>query len=365
MFEAGPGLGVIACRRAPREWTVGVTNNSWKQAPLRIVSHAGPIASVRELPIDSSERGAPGHLPSAVRSAAIGANTESTISGGDIRIFRVTLEDETAVEIPHRVPPPAPAGRILNLCHPVSLKRALLERPTFLQHYDGLMLDWRYLAERDKAALESEGAWLKRQSVRVVVDLTSGLNLYPDLRLLDNIDTDYESSMSTIVDVMGKMAALHSRDLVLSLHRSPENNFTTEQTQASFETTLRRLAAMAAVQSITLHLRVGSGKPPASAREALKLLQTIGAANVKLALNPLEPAPVDAEHIGLWTAAAPSRDISGEIWTRSTPIAGVPLDNVRKALASAPAVPLVFDAVYSSQDDEYRDARAIERTPVN
>ena len=238
MFEAGRDLHVIACRKSRGIYTVGVLNNTLRPLPLRIVSRCGPIQSIRELPLDISERGAPGHLPPGVDTAMIGANGPQTIAGHDVRIFEVRLEREVAEEIPHVVPPKRPRGRILPLRKICSLKEEILARPTFFDHFDGVLVDWRYLHDRRIESVREEAAWLGRQGLRVIVDLTSGVNSYPDLRLTNNLAADYAASMSAVDDVLAKMTALDARELVLSSYRQPESNLTEAQTAAAIETTI-------------------------------------------------------------------------------------------------------------------------------
>ncbi len=93
------------------------------------------------------------------------------------------LQETGVEEIQHRAPPPRLRGRILTLRHATSIKEEILARPTFFEHFDGVCVDWSYLHERERVALEKETGWLKRQGVRVVVDLSSGVNLYPTLAL--------------------------------------------------------------------------------------------------------------------------------------------------------------------------------------
>jgi len=126
--------------------------------------------------------------------------------------------DRRPGHLSHQAPPPRPRGRLLPLRHAASIKEEILARPTFFEHFDGVCLDWSYLHEREKAALQSEHGWLKRQGVRLVVDLSSGVDLYPTLRLMDNLHEDYTNSLAAIKDVLGKMDALGAADLMLSLH---------------------------------------------------------------------------------------------------------------------------------------------------
>ena len=149
-------------------------------------------------------------------------------------------------------PPPAPKGRALPLGNPASLQEAILRRPTFFQHFDGVIVDWRYLDARDVAALTREAAWLKRQGVRIYVDLRSGLNLFPDLRLTSNDPERFPESLARITQIMDKMGAQGAADLLVCLHRQPENSFPIAQTNASFAESLKTLAAEAATRKITV-----------------------------------------------------------------------------------------------------------------
>jgi hypothetical protein len=164
LFEAGRDLHVITCRKAPGRYTVGILNNTLRPLPMSIASRCGPIESVHEIPLDASERGALGHLPPGVDSAAIGANSAQTIAGGDVRIFDVRLKQELAVELPHAVPPPRPRGRILPLRKACSIKEEILARPTFFAHFDGALIDWRYLHDRSMESMAREAGWLGRRT---------------------------------------------------------------------------------------------------------------------------------------------------------------------------------------------------------
>jgi hypothetical protein len=367
----GEGLSVINCRKGAGEFTIGIANNTWREQPFRLESLCGTIASLRELPLDASEAGGPGQTPEVVDGLKLGKNTTNTIAGGDVRIYAVKVRETGIEEIQHQPPPPRPRGRLLPLRHASSIKEEILARPTFFEHFDGVCVDWSYLHEREKAALEKEHRWLKRQGARIVVDLSSGIDLYPTLRLIDNVHEDYTSSMAAIRDVLGKMETLGTTDLILSLHRFPENNFTDEQTRAAFTATLKAVAAQAAERGVTLHLRVGFGKPPWSLAESFEWLDRVGAPNLKLAvctalLDQNPPAPEVAtrlkDKLGLWLVAASNNDVAGKMWDAHGPIhsARNP-EALARLLALSPGTPIVLDALYANQDEEYLDAVALDK----
>jgi len=254
------------------------------------------------------------------------------------------------------------------------VKEQILARPTFFEHYDGVILDWRYLHDREKAVLQQEAGWISRQGLRVFVDLSSGLNLYPTLRLVDNLQADYGQSVAAVGAVMMKMQILGSHDLILSLHRYPENNFTTEQTQESIEKTLRNMAAEAGKLGITLHLRMALGKPPWSLKEIDALMGKIGVDNLRLAgstalLSRAERSPEATQilktRLGLWLLAAPQVDVAGKLWNVHAPLYGwAEGSQAAEWVSLVPRAPIVMDAVFANQDEEYLDAQALERLRV-
>jgi len=367
----GEGLSLITCRKQAGEYTIGVANNTWQEQPFRLESLCGQVEALRELPLDQSEKGAVGQTPIGVDAAPLGTSGEGKIAGGDARLFAVKVKETGVEDIQHVTPPPRPRDRFLPLRRATSIKEEILARPTFFEHFDGVCVDWRILHERERAALQNEARWLKRQGLRIIVDLSSGLNLYPTLRLLNNIPADYGTSMGVWSDVLAKMEIVGARDLVFTLHRDPENNFTGEQANAGYTSTLKNLAARAAARGVTLHLRMGPGKPPRNFAEAFHWLDPVDAPNLKLAVGtamltdklPQEEMPAWLkDRLGMWLVAAPQTDIAGKVWNPHAPLHSLrDLKATAQWLATAPSAPKILDAVYGNQDDEYLDAMILDR----
>lgn len=367
---SGEGLSLITCRRGAGDYTVGVMNTTWREQPLRIDSHCGPVEALRELPLDQSERDGEGWTPIGIAADQLGTSRDGTIAGGDVRIFRIRVAEAGVEEVPHVVPQPRPRGRILTLRGSASIKEHVLTRPTFFQHFDGVCIDWRLLHDRDPAAVRREAPWVRRQGLRVVVDLSSGLDLFPTLRLIDNDAADHQASAAAISDVLTKMEILAARDLVLTLHRDPENNVTGAESNARFTAALKRLAAEARTRGVTLHLRLGPGKPPRNFAEAHHWLDLANEPNLTLAvetamLDDLRPETDKpgwlTDRLGLWLVAGGRRDVAGARWDTHAPLhRSDARESTAAWLATAPDVPLVLDAVFADQDEEYRDAVAVE-----
>src|SRR5208337_1589111 len=224
----------------------------------------------------------------------------------------------------HVAPPARPRGRALPLRDARSIKEQVLARPSFFEHFDSVVVDWRYLRQREKEELQRESGWIGRQGLTLLIDLTSGINLFPDLCLVDNlVNQDYSASLAAIEDVMGKMEILHARDLILALHRYPGNNFTKEQTWQSFETTLRHLCERARGKELTIHLRLRASTPPEDLKKAVELVERVGAPNLHLApstafllakkVDLREATRLLGGQVGLWLVNAPQTDIAGRV----------------------------------------------------
>jgi hypothetical protein len=206
----------------------------------------------------------------------------------------------------------------------------------------------------------------------VLVDLSPGVNLFPDLRLVDNIKEEYEASLVVIDDIMSKMTILGASDLITSLHRQPENNFTDAQTQAGFEKALRWICDAAGKHGITIHLRTRTlaHRPYQEVKTAANLVQAIGAANLKLAastgvmlargITPNQAKQMIAGRVGLWLVSSIDKDVAGVAWNANASIADCDrLPTLKEYLLLAPNATAVLDAVYDGWDAEYRDANAL------
>jgi len=371
LFDAGRHLSLIAGRKAPGDYLLCICNNSLWPQPLNIASNIGPIESMQEIPVDQSEKTAVGYLPEGFENASIGTSAADQIAGGDVRVFSVRVGEKQVQEIPHAVPPPRPKNRILSLRKAFSIKEEILSRPTFFQHFDGVMIDWKYLRQKETAALQKEAGWLLRNKVKIIVDLSSGINLYPDLRLVNNIESEYQASMAAIADVMNKMKLLGAADLILSIHRSIENNFSSTQFQTALQDTFEKLLQQAESLDLTLYCRPLpiAGKAD-NLSPAVDFIRKMGSPRLRLAANtalvwhkkntPENLAEQLRGSVGLWLVAAPQYDLIGRLWNLHGLLAESEFkDPILALLGEAPDCPMIFDGNFENQDQEYMDNSVI------
>lgn len=305
-------------------------------------------------------------------------------------MFSVSLSEN--VELIPAVPPPVVHTSLALPIEPrPSLQEAILLRPTLKQRCGGVVVDWRYVERTDAQTLQSEGRWAFRQNISIIVDFTSGLNLYPDLRLCGNSVREFEASKGRMKSVFAKMAtkvnassateasAIYSHDAIYSLHRTPENYYTAEQCLKDFAAASLELSTVAAQLSIRLHLRVGEDdKPPADISSAMAFLASVGTApNLDLAVSTarlvaqnVTPSMVDSTKVGVWLVAGPANDpFNGGVLSVHGPVAEMaPADlNATRGLVEVrrPGSIVVADAslpaeLIDGEDLEYAELRAIE-----
>jgi sugar phosphate isomerase/epimerase len=171
------------------------------------------------------------------------------------------------------------------------------------------------------------------------------------------------------------MELLRASDLILALHRFPENHFDKDQSWKSFEVTLRRLCEQAGKRKMTLHLRLGPGRPPGNIEEAVGFVDRVSAANLRLApstawmlaknVDPQKAATQLADKVGLWLVSSFKTDAAGVLWNTNAPIGESKTGQaLAKILSIARQAPIVFDAVYKNQDEEYAEVRALTRLGI-
>ena len=377
------GLSVVSCRRGRGEWTVCVMNNTWEERPFALTSHVGRILSREELPTATDERAAVGFAPNVLTNLVVGADTDRTIAAGGLRIFRVRVdEDDRVTEIPEAKPPRNFSSHVLALRGHDSIKEQVLRRPTFFRHYGGVMVDWTYLKRRDIKEVREERNWIGLQGLKVVVDASSGFNLYPDLRLVKNDPLETGRTDARLSDLFEKMAALGAKDLVIALSKRPETNMSWSEAEKAMQERVAEISALAEKRGVTLHLRQSlkrvTGDPQQLkaylADGKVKLAPSLAAISlccerkrnlVEYILRPGEPKYDACGKAAIYLLAAPAEDANRQLWSLHHPLASqttVDAEAFRsylKLLKSKDAL-LVYDAVYADADEEYRDARCLE-----
>jgi hypothetical protein len=361
LFSVGGDLGFITCRKGPGDYTVGVFNNSLQSKPFQIASHCGPLRKITEQTLGRDMRSAPGYWPHEFQNNDGGRSDVANISGGDVRLFSVQVDEAGLRVLPQATPPARPVGRLLALRGISDLREEVLRRPTFFEHFDGVKLDWTYVLRSDPEQLKRDRPWLERQQLSLVVDFTPGLNHFPDLTLLDLLPAPYADSVARMDDVFAKMEMAGITHAVIGTHMPPEFGATPEQVEASFKRGLRDLCRRAKERGITLDLQNRTGRWRGSVPEILRLIDELGADNLRFALNTSCAEVTDSlkqagERLGLVLVSAPDRRLP-EI-QQPAGSSGMDLSALR-----ALTVPVVLDGDYAGPDEVFKEVTAVWGPP--
>lgn len=278
-------LSVVTNHLSDDQYMVLVSNPFMEEQPLGLVSPNAPILDTREVPLDQSEKAQTGYLPDGFEGTDLGRSTDVTIAGVDTRLFEVRLAPRGSIRnIPRLAPKARPKGLALHLRHPEhSIRQSILLRPTFFQHYDSVVVDYAYFSSKEQTFLSSEGEWLRQQGVRLYVDASPSINLFPGLKLT-NDTPDGTNGVDPLLHLLEKMAVMKAHDLVISLHILPSGQSRPES-ELQVNTSLHLLANSAGQRNITLHM-LDTPKNPFSLLSTSRWLQEIGLdSSMKFVLN--------------------------------------------------------------------------------
>ena len=377
-FERGEGLALVTCRRAKGEYTVCVMNSTWEPRPMKLVAKAGRILGVEELPTPDDVKGERGYAPKAFKGYSAGASTADTIAGGDVRLFRVKLDEAGAVEeLPEAVERPNATGSCFVMRGNGGLEDAAIERPTFFRHYDTMLVDWRWFEMRTDEEIVRQANFAKLQGLKVIVDFRSGLNFYPDLRIdTEKSERRTAETLRRMGETLRKAALVGSREAVVSEDRGKDG----PKGVAALDDGFRQLLALPEAKGWTFHQcgnvfreyrynlqedwhasdpfanacaraeRLGTPAFKPAYRVAAELFLQGDAKKVA--------AEIAAKKPDLVFLAAPGIDRNGRVFSLAKPLSGwtdaAGAEAIRAAVRTAGSR-VVYDALYADRNDEFGD----------
>ena len=368
------GLSFVTCRRGKGDYTIMIANNTWEQRPLSFQSAAGKVVKITELTTTDKVTKKPGYKPETLEDRDLGEDTATTIAGGSVRLFRVQTDDANVVEIAAETPPANPTGRILYLRSNETVKDEILRRPGFFRHWDGVMVDWRYVFTRDDEALKEERNWIDLQGLKILVDFRSGLNLFPDYRFTGAHAAEEARSRTAFDKLLRKCTILGAKTVVIRRHRAAMEGSRVAEANAKFMDGLRYFCDKAGACGVTVRIC----RDWDNHCDAQDLVQKIGMEHVKIADSlaahvrkyPNSPiGSLSSEAGDFWFLGMAGRDLLSNVVNPYAydrlPLAsdpdGVSGAGVARILGARQGVTLVFDAEYVDRDAEWRDVKLFEK----
>jgi len=257
-------------------------------------------------------------------------------------------------------------------------------RPTFFQHFDSVIVDYSYVMSKDNEFLVTEAKWASQQNLKIYVDASPAIDLFPNLRLVNNSVTDFNVSFTSLQRLLQKLALYRASNLIISLHRVPENDITYSATLQGFDTTLHTLLQLANAKGIKMHLRDAVKNPTGSIGGTYLWLKNCSLeSSIKIAPNlaliwqqPLSDISNIIKDAPLFFLNTPQSDLYKNRYTVNNPIYDQH-DNVTKPLTElcsirtcpyhkgTNVIPLVIDANLPTLEDEYLEVNWLETFLIN
>jgi hypothetical protein len=405
LFTSSANLSLVPTYTSKDQFYLLVSNPELREQPLKLLSPQGTITGLKEIPLDQSEKGAEGYLPDGFEGADIGHSTNTTIAGGDTRLFAAILSSDSLHFLPKVQPKPRPIGVALHLRHiDRSIRYEVLLRPTFFQHYDSVVVDYSYLITKDDEFLKQESRWLKQQNVSVYVDASPSVNLFPTLRLTNDAPDLHNETMQSLTRLLYKMNALGSCDLIMSLHGFPTGQTRNESLQ-DFSKVLHYLESLGSQLNITVHM-LDAQKNRMDVMRLSRWLLSCNLTSIKFVMNTASLTydyragydDIIKSHSSMLYVGAPGWDMYGACYSDNMPLSKVnstirtQVEDVIKhvcTLQRCPyqsnstatgdsshyarnqqksampkekdgVYPMVMDAAYANGDEEFADVHLIE-----
>ena len=363
------------------DYLVLVTNPLMNQQPLLFTSPIGKVIKVTEHPLDQSEKNKTGYLPDGYEGTDLGVSTDTTIAGVDTRLFTVTLDSDVVKIINKVTPKPRPNGVVLHLRQiSNSLMDEIHRRPTFFQHFDSVIVDYSYVMSKDNEFLVTEAKWASQQNLKVYVDASPAIDLFPKLRLINNSAIAFNESYSKLQEFINKLTIYEVTDVIISLHKAPELHDPYDDVLRQFNGTLHSLVKMAG--KINIHMRDAIKNPTGGINSTYWWLKECGldhsiqmAPNLALILqHPLSDIKQIITSAAFVFLNTPEVDIFGARYTVNGPIhkqtdliKGILSDlcNIRSCpyqthFRGDSSIFLVVDAYLPTVNDEYLDVAWLE-----
>ncbi|MHB1153006.1 MAG: hypothetical protein ACYCWE_18245 [Eubacteriales bacterium] len=214
------------------EYTLFVSNNTLNTETYNIITSAGNISSVNELVITDGTEKRPEFLPCGCVDTGISFKNDGkyVIKPYDCHIYKIRTEGIFLDLTPESNPKPRNKNLYLSLGYTEkSAKEYMLNNPTFLHHFGGLMLPAEYLDRIGEESAEREAHYLNLQNVGITVDFTRMINHFPDLSIIGNFPNRTNKSIDRIKRILTAASKYRCEGAIFSLQRNAENEYSREQ----------------------------------------------------------------------------------------------------------------------------------------
>lgn len=215
-------LSYITNYQGNNQYLVGITNTTLFRQNFNLECYMGIITNMEEWIL-------PDHIndddfyPEGYSSDGL-PNTENAIAGFDTRLFLLTIDPDTSSFKTMEAAsfPDSPKNRMIRFKNLNFVQEEILDQPTFFDHFDGVLIDYKDIYKYEKNTLQLEARWLNRQNLRFVIDFRSGVkDEMLNMKYDTTANSGYLNTLKVIETVFDKMQVFdHAEDILLAVNKN-------------------------------------------------------------------------------------------------------------------------------------------------
>ena len=349
-----------AGKEGKNEYTLYVANSNFREEYFDIICRGGLIVKAKMLDISDSVNKCEEYLPLLREEGGDTGNKnypgKYMINPGDCQIWRVAAEDNLLDIYPESLPAEQKKQLFLKISPHTSVKDFLLEHPTFLHHFKGVMAEAEYFDKLDKGAAKKEAHYLKLQKIRLIVDFSGMINHFPDFSLLWNLPERTKESIRKIVEILDKARLCGAEAAVFTSHRQAENEYTPEQARDGLKKSFDQIEKICAERGMTMYVQNRSGTLHSPGE--IKDMVNHYAVNTAYAQAEGYDYAKDLHSASLLLLSSAISDKFGQYYAVSKPVCLSALKDDLKScydIAVGKDIPVVMSASYDNWDEVVYD----------
>ena len=195
---SGGDLMYVINHKGKGDYLIGIFNDTFKAQDFKIDSHIGTIKSIREIEVPGSfVKDTPGYYPYRLGKIPERTNKMDKIEGGDLRFFRVDVDEKGTKILPELRPEKELKNKYLAFDSIFELKNRIVLWPSFFDYFDGIKLNAGSLFDSDLSKFSIDLIWFNNRKVPFIIDASD----VDDVERLEELAlyTEHIKNLKTII----------------------------------------------------------------------------------------------------------------------------------------------------------------------
>ena len=362
-FNMNNELTYIVNYKGDNKFWISIYNSTLKPLNIDLKSNCGKIIETKEIAIPSTEKNNIGYLPTGLSNAKIGNSSSNVLAGYDMKIIEIKIENGHLTERKLNYEEYTTHNIYLPLRNFANLKTEILKRPNLKNNFEGILVDSRFIKNIEAEECTKLNSFIKGENLKVIVDLSNEIDLYPNVRFINSVSEQYIKSQRQMMKLLYKSHEIGATDVIIRLHSWLEGNFTKEQQEKEFGIFLQFLCNIAKKLDITMHIRPNwPGYRVIDFIDIAKIVKKVDSPRLKLAISNTSCKvdksaisvlkKIEDKYIGLLLVASSKANDGGQIVSVTEKINENTNINIIKKYKEKLKLPIILDGYYENKSEE-------------